>query len=364
MLTSGSSGQAKAVSLTHRQIITALRGKSKYHETSGNSVFLNWIGMDHVANLTEVHIHAMLLGADQIQVHATDLLVDPLIFLKLLSRHRVTYTFAPNFFLAALRKSLDPWLEAREDWGNSGVLYDVDLSNLQALISGGEANVVETCNVLTQHLASLGAHGPVIRPGFGMTETCAGSIYSQNCPIHEIAREFEFASVGLCIPGIKMRVVADDGLLAVKGQVGELQVHGDIVFKEYLNNAEATMAAFTDDGWFKTGDRAFLDTLGYLNLAGRVKESIIINGVKCYPHQIEAAVEDRHLDGVKPSYTAYFPCRPQGSQTETLCIVYRPTFDPLDAATRVQIYDSIGNLSAMTCGARPYMVLPLDESHF
>ena len=77
MLTSGSTGYAKAVCLTHGQILNAVEGKSKYHGTTSKTKFLNWIGLDHVANLTEIHLHAMSLGSEQVHVHATDFSCEP-----------------------------------------------------------------------------------------------------------------------------------------------------------------------------------------------------------------------------------------------------------------------------------------------
>jgi acyl-CoA synthetase (AMP-forming)/AMP-acid ligase II len=102
MLTSGSTGNSKAVALTHKQIIHALGVKTGHHKTTPNSVFLNWTGLDHVANLTEIHLHALAFGASQIHVPSSTILADPMIFLEVISRHRVSYSFAPNFFLAIL----------------------------------------------------------------------------------------------------------------------------------------------------------------------------------------------------------------------------------------------------------------------
>ena len=285
MLTSGSTGYSKAVCLRHGQVIKAIRGKAKYHGNSGETVFLNWIGFDHVANLTEIHLHAMFLHANQVHVHAPDLLVQPSMFVNLLSKHRVGYTFAPNFFLAALRKSL-------QTPAGSKLCDGADLSSLRAVISGGEASVVETCDAVTKLLGSYGVEGDVIRPGFGMTETCAGSIYGKSCPSYELGRGLEFGCLGSCIPGIHMRVMLDNGSVAGCGEAGNLQVHGSIVFERYYNNPEATASAFTDDGWFITGDQAYIDDAGNLNLSGRAKESIIINGVQYYPHQKESALEE------------------------------------------------------------------------
>ena len=355
MLTSGSTGYAKAVCLRHGQVIQAIRGKANYHGNSGKTVFFNWIGFHHVANLTEIHLHAMFLHADQVHIHASDLLVQPSIFVSLLSRHRVGYTFAPNFFLAALRKSLQTPAGLK-------VCDGADLSGLRALISGGEANVVETCDAVTKLLRSYGVEGDVIRPGFGMTETCAGSIYGKSCPSYELGRGLEYGCLGSCIPGIHMRVVSGHGSVAGRGEAGNLQVHGSIVFEQYYNNREATESSFTDDGWFITGDQAYIDDAGNLNLSGRAKESIIINGTQYYPHQIESALEEAYLPGVVPTFFVCFPYRPPGAQTERFCIVYCPTYAKHCITTRVETNDAIARIAAMICGARPYQIIPLDRS--
>lgn len=106
MLTSGSTGNAKAVALSTPQMLMAVRGKSNTWKSDKSSVFFNWVGFDHVVNLVEIHLHAMAYGADQIHVQAKDVLEDPLLFLRLIEAYRVNHTFAPNFFLALVDKSL------------------------------------------------------------------------------------------------------------------------------------------------------------------------------------------------------------------------------------------------------------------
>ena len=354
MLTSGSTGNAKAVELRHGQILQAVRGKSIHHGTKHEDTFLNWIGLDHVANLTEVHLHAMSLAADQVHVSAIDLLADPTAFLRLISKHQIAYTFAPNFFLASLRKILER--------GPSET--DLDLSCLRALISGGEANVTETCDALTKLLAKHKALKSFIRPGFGMTETCAGSIYGLDCPAYDVERRLEFTSLGSSVPGLSMRVVKDDGSVAYPNEVGDLQVTGPVVFQGYYNNPSATEEAFTKDNWFITGDRAYIDAAGNLNLSGRAKESIIINGVKYFPHEIEAAIEDANIEGVVPSYTVTFAHRPKDSQTEALCVLYLPSYESNDVKSRVEVRGAISEVAVRQCSARPYRILPLGKEVF
>lgn len=189
----------------------------------------------------------------------TDLLADPLRFLRLLEKHKVEFAFAPNFFLSKLYDSLVA----------VGPNLKHDLSMLQVLTSGGEANVTSTCAALQNVLHRFGANGEnLIRPGFGMTETCAGSIYNLRFPARDTWQGLEYASLGTCVSGISMRVlVSQDGSEreATAGETGSLQVSGPVVFQEYFNDDEATRQAFTPDGWFITGDNAYIDATGHLN---------------------------------------------------------------------------------------------------
>ncbi|EDU39705.1 luciferin 4-monooxygenase [Pyrenophora tritici-repentis Pt-1C-BFP] len=335
MLTSGSTGHAKAVTLRHGQIVAALNGKSQYHETTSEDVFLSWIGMDHVANLTEIHLHAMHLGADQVQLPAGDVINDPLLFLQQCAQHRVSYTFAPNFFLATLLRSLQKGEQ----------LSSMDLSRLRALISGGEANVVETCDDLSKILMDYGAPRSLIRPGFGMTETCAGSIYGKNCPEYDISRGLEFASLGSCVPGMFVRVVESSGRVLNSSEVGYLEVSGPVVFSGYYNNYSATTEAFPTKEWFRTGDLAFIDDAGQLTMTGRAKDTVNINGLKYPIQELETAIEEADIKGLTPSYTAIFPHRVKGSSTEAIVVVYLPDYSPEHVETRVKVARSVSQSS-------------------
>ncbi|KAL8719196.1 MAG: hypothetical protein Q9225_003775 [Loekoesia sp. 1 TL-2023] len=360
MLTSGSTGNAKAVCLRHDQIIRSIEGKCQHLGLTTNDTFLNWIGMDHVANLIEMHFHAMYLCAEQVHVQASDLLMEPLTFLHLVDKHRVSYAFSPNFFLASLKRAVSG-IDTRM------TNIDLDLSCLKILMCGGEANVVANLVAVAELLTQFGVEDGFLRPGFGMTETCAAAMYGQGCPSYEVERGLEFSTVGTCIPGIKMRIMKDEGgqISANKeadvGEIGNFQMSGPIVFREYYRNPTATKSSFTDDGWFMTGDKGYIDAQGNLNLTGRSKETIIINGVKYFPHELETAIEESFVPGATPSYTAVFPHRPQGSQTEELCVVYLPTYDPSDAKARTETAEGISQVCIMVASVRPYRIIPLPK---
>jgi acyl-CoA synthetase (AMP-forming)/AMP-acid ligase II/thioesterase domain-containing protein len=358
MLTSGSTGNAKAVRLSHAQMMTAVASKCEVRAVPLGAPFLNWINFDHVACVTEIHLQAMYLGVDQIHVQAADIVSSPALFLRLLSEHRVGKSFAPNFYLAQLRK----YLKTEE-----GLLLGekLDLSNLHWLSSGGEPNVVETCEALAKIMAGCGAPDGVIVPGFGMTETCAGSIWNTNCPEYDIQNSSQFASLGRCMPGIEMRavVISLEGTpeVAPAGHPGFLEVRGPIVFKGYFNNPTATAEAISSEGWFRTGDQAMIDSEGKLNLIGRSNDHININGVKYLPKELEAAIEELSIDGVTPDYTVCFSIRPSGAQTEQICIIYLPSYSPDDANARMSARKEIIKATMLHTGSRP-RVLPLNST--
>jgi acyl-CoA synthetase (AMP-forming)/AMP-acid ligase II/thioesterase domain-containing protein len=325
MLTSGSTGNAKAVVLTHGQVLASVSGKMGACVLPVDRPFLNWIGLDHVGAFVEIHLHALWANEDQIHVQAADIVARPTYFLDLLSRHRVSRSFAPNFFLASLVKAAGVVSTTTSSW---------DLSDLTFLVSGGEANDIKTCVAASTLLEMYGARRGVLAPGFGMTETCAGSIYNTRCPDYDLARGYKVACLGKCIKGMEMRVTLRlrrrdgkpepsglDTVLAQPNQPGDLEVRGDMVFKEYYRNPAATADAFTHDGWFRTGDLALVDSEGNLCLVGRVKEVINILGVKVPTGDLQSAL-DQAVEGCHVDRLIVFPSR--AHSTEQVTVACRP----------------------------------------
>ncbi|CAJ4380583.1 non-ribosomal peptide synthetase [Burkholderia pseudomallei] len=355
VLTSGSTGNSKAVVLTHGNLLASMAGKNDRQQLAGADVTLNWISFDHVAALLEAHLLPLYVGAVQLHVEAAAVLTDPLRFLRLVSRYRVTMTFSPNFLFGQLNAAL----EAMGDEALAAWRGAVDLSSLRHVVSGGEAIVVATGQRFLDLLAPCGLARDALWPAFGMTETCAGSVYSREFPEGDAGREF--ASLGLPVAGLQMRIADDRNNVLPEGEAGEFQVRGPMIFLRYHNNAEATRAAFTSDGWFRTGDLGRIER-GRLWLVGRSKDSIIVNGVNYFSHELETTLEA--LDGVKPSFVAAFPTRGAGDESEQLVVTFTPSFplDDEDALYRLVI--AIRNSTILLWGFRPALILPLPEDEF
>ncbi|KAI0867783.1 acyl-protein synthetase [Hypoxylon argillaceum] len=352
MLTSGSTGSPKAVSLSHSQILAAVAGKAAVRPLPpGNFPLFNWIGLDHVASLVEIHMQALWLGVDQIHAHAADVISSPKTFLSLLHRHKVSKTFAPNFFLAKLVSTIESEegldTEGHQRW---------DLSNLSVLASGGEDNSVDTCLAASSILYKYKAPRNVITPGFGMTETCAGSIFNFECPDYDDRRGRTVASLGTCIRGIEMRITVpgDELKFAPPNEIGNLEVRGSVVFQSYYNNPQATADAFTPDGWFRTGDQAMIDSQGYLSLAGRVKDVVNINGAKFAMANIQTAL-DQALSYRLLRLIAFAS---RATHTEQLIVAYIPK----DVEDILEIEGLVIQVCQLQVGAIPLIFSLREES--
>ena len=127
--------------------------------------------------------------------------------------------------------------------------------------------------------------GISIYEGYGITE-CS--------PLAAVTPYYarKYGSVGRAVPCCEVRI--GDGAIGESGFVeGEIQIKGDNVMLGYFDNEEANEAAFTEDGWFCTGDMGLIDKDGYIFITGRKKSVIVLeNGKNVFPEEIEEYLED------------------------------------------------------------------------
>ncbi|MDJ0382249.1 non-ribosomal peptide synthetase [Streptomyces sp. G-G2] len=350
VLTSGSTGNSKAVMLSHSNLLASMAAKNGHHRLTAADTTMNWVSFDHVAALLECHLLPLSVGCRQLHVEAPVILGEPLEFLRLVSRHGVTMTFTPNFLLGHLNTSTDRLRATGER---------LDLSGLRQIISGGEAVVRATGETFLERFAPYGLAPDALWPAFGMTETCAGSVYSREFP--QADRGAEFAGLGTPVEGLRMRITDPDDRPLPAGEVGELQFTGPMVTRGYHNNEEATREAFTADGWFRSGDLGRVDG-GRLSLVGRSKDSVIVNGVNYFSHELETALEQ--LDGVAGSYVAAFPTRSAGSDTEELVVAFHCEAPEHDETELYRVITTVRSSMVMRWGLRPSLILALPREAF
>jgi fatty-acyl-CoA synthase len=126
-------------------------------------------------------------------------------------------------------------------------------------------------------LETWAARGTAVVQGYGLTEAAPNVLC---VPPEDAVRKLGCA--GKPYPFVDVRLSAEN----------ELQVRGPNVFPGYWRNPEATAAAFTSDGWLRTGDVAECDDEGFYRIKGRLKEMYISGGENVYPAEVEAVLHE------------------------------------------------------------------------
>jgi acyl-CoA synthetase (AMP-forming)/AMP-acid ligase II len=134
------------------------------------------------------------------------------------------------------------------------------------------------------HKAFEELFGLVLIETMGLTE-CSAQITSNPMP----PGVRKYGSPGKAY-GNEVAILGAGNHEVPRGTSGEIAIRGDNVFRLYLKNPEATGEAFTDDGWFLTGDLGHMDTDGYIYVTGRRKELIIKGGENIAPREIDEAL--------------------------------------------------------------------------
>ncbi|AUG78150.1 acyl-CoA synthetase [Kitasatospora sp. MMS16-BH015] len=187
--------------------------------------------------------------------------------LRLIAEHRITtYVGVPTTALGLL--------DAADAAG-------AELPTLRMINTGGAAAPPE----LARRVARRFGGRVEARNGYGLTETCGGVIANVG------PRYLEHPdSVGRPSPALEIRIADPGGRPLPDGEVGELQLRGQAVFRGYRNNPEATAAAFAN-GWFRTGDLARVQD-GEVYVVDRLKDLVIRGGENVYCVEVEGVLFD------------------------------------------------------------------------
>jgi acyl-CoA synthetase (AMP-forming)/AMP-acid ligase II len=124
---------------------------------------------------------------------------------------------------------------------------------------------------------------------YGLTETVSGDTFNDQA--HTLSK---IGSVGKPVVNLDVRILGPDDAPAEPGAAGEIALRGPKVVSGYWNNPEATAAAFTSDGWFKTGDIGHLDADGYLYIDDRKKDMIVSGGENVATSEVERVLYECH----------------------------------------------------------------------
>lgn len=293
LYTSGTTGHSKAVMLTHNNLVTNLYlGTDLIDDCfDDQAILLSLLPMAHSFGSTSAFLSTMYKGPricflkrkptpEYLQivfkkVQPTILGGVPLIFEKIFQK-KITPLIESK---KPLKWAIDHSSLVRKAFyrvAAKGVM-DYFGGKLKCIIIGGAnfSTQVETFMVEGKIPYVL---------GYGLSETSPLLTFSS-------LPDARFASVGQAVKDTQLRIVNPDS----RG-IGDIEVRGPQVMKGYYRQPEETAAVFTEDGWFKTGDRGILDDDGYLFIRGRSKNVIIgSSGENIYPEVIETMLSSYGL---------------------------------------------------------------------
>lgn len=297
--TSGTTGDPKGVMLSHRNFVTNLIDSGGHLAFNSRDVVLSVLPLSHVFERLAMYMYLhygmsvfFAEGLDKIgdnmrEVRPTILIAVPRLFEKIYARIKEKAASGGRVKAGLLAWAVETGKAfAHLDLAHKSVPFALKLKHklaskvifskwheamggrMRLFISGGAALPAEIALIFS------GAGLPIVQ-GYGLTETS---------PVISTAQldDNRIGTVGRMIKNVSVRLAED----------GEIEVAGPNIMRGYYNKPEATRAAFTPDGWFRTGDIGTLDADGFLSITDRKKELFKTSGGKYVaPQPIEARIK-------------------------------------------------------------------------
>ncbi|PCI57929.1 MAG: long-chain-fatty-acid--CoA ligase [Gammaproteobacteria bacterium] len=289
--TGGTTGPAKGVMLTHRNMIANLlqtNEMTRHVFSAGKELMVTALPLYHVYALTSNCLCFMAYGGVNLLITNPRDMVG---FVKELSKYPFTAITGVNTLFNALLHT--PGFDK------------IDFSALK-LGFGGGMSVQRPVAELWQKVT-----GVRLLEGYGLTE-CSPTVTMN--PYDQASYD---GTIGVPLSSTNIRLLDDDGKEVAIGETGEMWVKGPQVMKGYYNRQEATDEVLKD-GWLATGDIATMDEKGLFRIVDRKKDMIIVSGFNVFPNEIEEVLVMH--DGVLEAAAIAVPCEATGEMVKVFIV--------------------------------------------
>jgi long-chain acyl-CoA synthetase len=280
VFTSGTTGNPKGVMLAHENSLAGVLSFNGIIRPMEHRV-VSLLPLSHSLEQQVTLFYALSVGGDVLYVRSRN----PRVIFDALREHRVTTMLLVPQIVDVFWSAIEREVEKQGKTASFERLRPIArrlpyparrwlFRSVHVRLGGGLRLLVTAGAFLPPALQQAWEDiGVIVLQGYGATETAAGCATTM--------ADHPLGCVGWPPKPVEMRI-ADDG---------EIQFRGPTLFKGYWNNPDATAAAMTDDGWYKSGDLGQVDERGRLHLHGRKKDIIVLpNGFNVYPEDIENAL--------------------------------------------------------------------------
>ncbi|MEG3168794.1 class I adenylate-forming enzyme family protein [Sphingomonas sp. LB3N6] len=280
LFTSGSTGQSKGALSEHRAIVQGIFNylgqammmvgiaTAQGNPPIGQPVTLLTIPLFHITGEVPVFLQSFAMGRKLVLMPKWDAGEA----MRLIEAEGVTY------FVGVPLMSFE--ILNHPDRAN------YDLSTVTDFAAGGAPRPVDHVRRIDEEMGGPAGKGGAPLIGYGLTETNA--VGTGNWRSNYLAKPNSAGRPGA--PLVDLAILDDAGHPVDQGQRGEVCIRSICNFKEYWNRPDATAAAFTTDGYFRTGDIGYVDEDGYLFIVDRKKDIIIRGGENISCQEVEAAL--------------------------------------------------------------------------
>ena len=261
LYTSGTTGRSKGAMLSHGNLLSNAQVLKDYWGWQRGDVLIHALPIFHVHGLF-VAIHGALLNGSKMLWMDR---FEPRRAIALMAQATI-FMGVPTLYTRMLS---EPTLDRKAATG------------MRLFIAGSAPLLLDTFEAWQKRT------GHTILERYGMSETLmlTSNPYLPNAIGKPTARRG--GTVGLPLPGLRLRIGGADGQVLPTGEVGGIEVKGPSVFSGYWRMPEKTAEEFTADGFFKTGDVGLIDAQGFVSIVGRSKDLYISGGYNVYPAEIE-----------------------------------------------------------------------------
>lgn len=305
-LTSGSTSLPKALLFSQKNIATNI--KEIHRDGLRLSVYdrsLCWLPFSHSIAMFGFMVGSIYCHRAVDFFSPADFLKNPLMWIELISRNKITLTCAPSF---GYQMVLDAYaaLDNKDE-------KQYDLSSLKSMGIGGDITKIQLLENFTECFKPYGFEENMFNPSYGLTETTLAvshlpvlsDIVTKSVTINGVDKVL--VSAGFIHKSFKARILNKEGNPCQPNEIGELWVAGPAVIEKELSGDSLAIRQMDGINYLDTGDLVFLDENNYLYITGRKKEIVIVRGKNISLVEIDELVsrEVTLLDDNKETFTKF-----------------------------------------------------------